>query len=120
MAYTNKSSRTNTTILERLVKGDRDMIDIEKCIVGELGGENHRCAFFRTLAYVKLRIAALYVPAGVAMTASFSDLQVVLTPTEEGAMVAVRRRFDQCLEEEDNECTPFLPCQKRVRGAECV
>jgi len=27
--------------------------------VGELGGENHRCAFFRTLAYVKLRIAAL-------------------------------------------------------------
>jgi hypothetical protein len=54
------------------------------------------------------------------MTASFSDLQVVLTPTEEGAVVAVRRRFDQCLEAEDNECTPFLPCQKRVRGADCV
>ena len=120
MANTNKSNRNNTTILERLVQGDRDMLDIEKCIVGELGGENHRCAFFRTLAYVKLRIAALYVPAGRAMTASFSDLQVVLTPTEEGAVVAVRRRFDQCLEAEDNECTPFLPCQKRVRGADCV
>jgi hypothetical protein len=53
MAHTNKNNRTrnNTNILERLVKGDREMIDIEKCIVGELGGENHRCAFFRTLAY---------------------------------------------------------------------
>jgi hypothetical protein len=54
------------------------------------------------------------------MTASFSDLQVVLTPTEEGAVVAVRRRFDECPDEEENECAPFLPCKKRVRGGECA
>ena len=108
-----------TVICERLVHSDRDMLDIEKCIVGELGGENHRCAFFRTIAYIKLRIAALYLPAHAPQTASFSDLQVVLTPTEEGSLVAVRRRFNepQCTDCADDAMEAgTLACQKRLRA----
>jgi hypothetical protein len=108
-----------TVICERLVQSDRDMLDIEKCIVGELGGENHRCAFFRTIAYIKLRIAALYVPSKAPQTASCSDLQVVLTPTEEGSWVAVRRRFNEPLYTQptisDCEAMEQGLCSKRMR-----
>jgi hypothetical protein len=100
-----------TVICERLVQSDRDMLDIEKCIVGELGGENHRCAFFRTIAYIKLRIAALYVPSKAP--------QVVLTPTEEGSWVAVRRRFNEPLYTQatisDCEAMEQGLCSKRMR-----
>jgi hypothetical protein len=111
---------SNTVICERLVQSDRDMLDIEKCIVGELGGENHRCAFFRTIAYIRLRIAALYLPSQGPHTASYSDLQVVLTPTEQGSHVVVRRRFNEPLYTDSNdldalEAGTFTPCQKRVR-----
>ena len=85
------------TVCERLVQGDRDMLDIEKCIVNELGGENHRCAFFRTIAYIRLRIAALYVPPVTQQFACYSDLQVILTPTENGPMVSVKRCFNEPL-----------------------
>jgi hypothetical protein len=109
-------------ICERLVKSDSDMLDIEKCIVRELGGENHRCAFLRTIAYVKLRIAALYLPSQSPHTATYSDLQVILTPTEEGSVVAVRRRFneplggnDDILEAMETGTLSPIPCQKRCR-----
>jgi hypothetical protein len=103
-------------ICERLVQGDRDMLDIEKCIVSELGGENHRCAFFRTIAYIRLRIAALYLPRQAPQTASFSDLQVVLTPTDQGSWVSVRRRFNEPLHGElDAMEAGALSCQKRMR-----
>ena len=111
-----------TVICERLVKNDRDMLDIEKCIVSELGGENHRCAFFRTIAYIRLRIAALYLPAQAPQTASYSDLQVVLTPSEEGSVVAVKRRFNEPLSRNEEtlaleamETGALTACQKRGR-----
>ena len=111
------------TIFERLVQSDRDMLDIEKCIVNELGGENHRCAFFRTIAYIRLRIAALYVPQTTQQSASYSDLRVVLTPTDDGPLVAVKRCFNEPLYSglqasdvlmEAME-TGTLSCQKRMR-----
>lgn len=103
-------------VLRRLVRSDSDMLDIEKCIIGELGGENHRCAFFRTLAYIRLRIAALYLPAKMQHIASYSDLNVVLTPTDEGSVVTVTRRFNEpLLEAEDG---PTADCQRKRMRAE--
>ena len=113
------------TILERLVLGDRDMLDIEKCIVNEQGGEDHRCAFFRTIAYIRLRIAALYVPPTTQQSASYSDLRVVLTPTENGPLVAVKRCFNEPLYNSEVKGASdvlmeameagMLSCQKRMR-----
>ena len=105
------------TVYQRLIETDRDMLDVEKCIIGELGGENHRCAFFRTLAYIKLRIAALYLPAKAPCVASCSDLNVVLTPTEQGPVVTVRRCFNEpCVDlEQPLVAPPSPPCQKRGR-----
>ena len=109
------------SIIEKLVLGDRDMLDIEKCIVNELGGENHRCAFFRTIAYIRLRIAALYVPPKPPQIACYSDLRVVLTPTEQGPLVAVRRCFNEPLfkcDESDvlmEAMEAGTLCQKRMR-----
>jgi hypothetical protein len=103
-------------ILRRLVRSDSDMLDIEKCIIGELGGENHRCAFFRTLAYIRLRIAALYLPAKVQHVACYSDLNVVLTQTDEGSVVTVTRRFNEPLVEEES-CPP-PDCQRKRLCAE--
>jgi hypothetical protein len=120
-----------STVCEKIVHCDKDMRDIEKCIVGELGGENNRCAFFRTVDYIRLRIAALYLPAKTAQFASYSDLRVVLTPTEQGPLVAVLRRFNECsvgnsdervLDAMETGSLPqdFIlpaqqPCQKRMR-----
>jgi hypothetical protein len=103
-----------TVICERLVQSDRDMLDIEKCIVGELGGENNRCAFFRTLAYVRLRIAALYLPNKAPQSANYSDLQVLLTPSEQGPWVTVSRRFNEPVGGDECMLEAGL-CQKRTR-----
>ena len=37
-----------------------DMSLLEQIIVSHLGGENNRCSFFRSLSYIRLRLAALY------------------------------------------------------------
>ena len=110
-------SLDSSTIYQRLIETDRDMLDVEKCIVGELKCENHRCSFFRTLAYIKLRIAALYLPPKAPCMASCSDLNVVLTPTEQGPVVTVRRCFNEPVHDLEQ---PFLPsppspCPKRGR-----
>jgi hypothetical protein len=104
------------TVCQRLIVSDRDMLDVEKCIIGELKCENHRCAFFRTLAYIKLRIAALYLPAKAPCMASYSDLDVVLTPTEQGPIVTVRRCFNEpVIDLEQPFLAPPSPCPKRGR-----
>ena len=106
------------SIIEKLVLGDRDMLDIEKCIVNELGGENHRCAFFRTIAYIRLRIAALYVPPKSPQSACYSDRCVVLTPTEQGPLVAVKRCFNEPLFRGASDMEAMEAgtlCQKRMR-----
>ena len=77
------------TACERLIKGDRDMIEVEKIIVRHLGGENHRCAFFRSVPYIRLRIAALYLPSPTPHVAYCGDLSVVLTLTDDGPLVSV-------------------------------
>jgi hypothetical protein len=124
------SNSTVNTVCEKIVHCDKDMRDIEKCIVGELGGENNRCAFFRTVDYIRLRIAALYLPVTTAQFASYSDLRVVLTPTEQGPLVAVMRRFNECTNNDASDQCVLLdameagslppdfmppPCQKRMR-----
>ena len=104
------------TVYQRLIETDQDMIDVEKCIIGELGGENHRCAFFRTLSYIKLRIAALYLPRKAPCIASYSDLNVVLTPTEQGPIVTVRRCFNEPVFDLEQPPPPGpSPCPKRKR-----
>lgn len=110
------------TICERLIHGDRDMIEVEKTIVRQVGGENHRCAFFRTVPYIRLRIAALYVQSPTPRTAYFNDLSVTLTPTEEGPLVSVQCSheptypddFEASALVELQPCQNFQP-QKRMR-----
>ncbi len=84
------SKRGGYTVCERLIEGDRDMLDVEKTIVRQLGGENHRCAFFRTVPYIRLRIAALYLNSPTPHAAYFNDLCVILTPTPQGPVVSVQ------------------------------
>lgn len=109
------------TVCERLIKGDMDMIDVEKIIVKELGGENYRCAFFRTVPYIRLRIAALYVPNPIPHNAYYGDLSVSLTPTDEGAVVSVYCSHEPTYPDDFEatvmtECTPVAhSCQKRRR-----
>ena len=47
-------------MIERQIKSRLDMVEIESVIMRELGGENNRCAFLRSKAYIQLRVAALY------------------------------------------------------------
>ena len=47
-------------LIERHIKSRLDMVEIESTITKELGGENNRCAFLRSKAYMQLRMAALY------------------------------------------------------------
>jgi hypothetical protein len=119
------------TVCERLIKGDADMVDVEKIIVKQLGGENHRCAFFRTVPYIRLRIAALYLPNPTPHNAYFGDLSVSLTPTDEGAVVCVHCKYDptypddfeaaamtECGIEalcETKSCVPSPICDKKQR-----
>ncbi len=46
-------------ICERLVKNGGDMGEIEDSIIRHLGGENHLCAFFRSVPYIRLRVSTL-------------------------------------------------------------
>jgi hypothetical protein len=77
-----------------LIKGETDMADVEATIVKQLGGENHRCAFFRTVPYIRLRIAALYLANPTPHVAYFGDLSVSLTPTKDGPVVCVYCKYD--------------------------
>ena len=78
------------TVCERLICSGSDMQEIEKTIVRQLGGENHRCAFLRTAPYIRLRIAALYLSSPTPQAACFNDLCVTLTPTAHGPLVSVQ------------------------------
>ena len=109
------------TVCERLIQGDDDMIQVETIIVKQLGGENHRCAFFRTVPYIRLRIAALYLPSPTPHIAYYGDLSVTLTPTKEGAVVSVYCSYEPTYPDDFEassmtECshTPSL-CHKRMR-----
>lgn len=101
------------TICERLIRDDRDMIEVEKTIVRQLGGENHRCAFFRTVPYIRLRIAALYIQSPTPSAAYFNDLCVTLTPTEDGPVVSVQCSYEPTYPD-DHEASALVelqPCQ---------
>ena len=76
-------------ICERLIKSGRDMDGVEELIVRHMGGENHRCAFFRSVPYIRLRIAALYLPP-ISHVAYCGDLSVTLSPSTDGPVVRVR------------------------------
>lgn len=116
------------TLCERLIANGRDMAEVERAIVDQLGGEYHRCAFLRSAPYIRLRIAALYLPyspeASTAQVAYCGDLSVLLTPTADGPVVSVSCRHepaypDDFEAERISEATPFFePCQKRMRVGE--
>ena len=107
------------TACERLIQGDRDMIEVEKVIVRQLGGENHRCAFFRSVPYIRLRIAALYLPSPTPHVAYCGDLSVTLTLTEEGPVVGVHCSYEPTYPEDFQAAslveTALRHCQKRMR-----
>ena len=70
---------------------------VEDCIMKQLGGECHRCSFFRSVAYIRLRVAALYLnhcPKSIAHAAYCGDLSVSLTCTAEGPLVSVLCSYD--------------------------
>ena len=93
-------------VFERVVHSARDMAAVERAIVSELGGENNRCAFLRSMPYIRLRLAALYPshPGSAAIhTAQCGDLSVTLTHTTEGPLVRVCCLADPVYPEE------FLP-----------
>ena len=82
------------TACERLIRGDMDMREVEKVIIRQLGGENHRCAFFRSVPYIRLRIAALYLPSPTPHVAYCGDLSVTLSHTIEGPLVSVHSSYE--------------------------
>lgn len=110
------------TVCERLICSDSDMLEVEKTIVRQLGGENHRCAFFRTVPYIRLRIAALYLHGPTSHAAYFNDLCVTLTPTDQGPLVSVQCSHEPTYPDDFEAASmaelPLQPCQKRMRVAE--
>ena len=101
---------------ERLILGDRDMIEVEKVIVRQLGGENHRCAFFRSFPYIRLRIAALYLPSPTPHVAYCGDLSVTLTHTLEGSLVSVACSYEPTYPDDFQPTQAAEPCRKRLRA----
>lgn len=111
------------TVCERLVKDSADMTEVEKCIVRHTGGENHRCAFFRSVPYIRLRIATLYLPflpnlsspnsvGPTPHVAYYGDLSVMMTPTEAGPVVSVHCSHEPTYPDDfQAEST----CRKRMR-----
>ena len=78
------------TVCERLIEDKGDMSEIEDSIVRQMGGENHRCAFFRSVPYIRLRIAAIYFHNSLIPHVAYcGDLSVTLTPTTDGPVVRV-------------------------------
>jgi hypothetical protein len=65
-------------LFEREVRSRLDMRDIEEEIVRQSGGESHRCNFFESADWVRLRVAALYRSADECMTVSNGHLSVSL------------------------------------------
>ena len=81
-------------VCEQLIKDNSDLLLVEKTIVKQLGGEDNRCTFFRTVPYIRLRIAALYLTNPTPHIAYCGDLSVTLTPTERGPVVAVHCSYE--------------------------
>jgi len=75
------------TVTERHIRNKQDMQEIEETITRQLGGEGHRCAFLRSRAYIKLRVAALYqTHSSTVCHAAFSGrLSVTMVPAEGGS-----------------------------------
>ena len=102
------------TVCERLVKNGADMTEVEKSIVRHMGGENNRCAFFRSVPYIRLRIAALYLPnhpqAVTPHVAYCGDLSVLMTPTGAGPVVSVQCSYEPTYPDDFKG-----ECRKRMR-----
>ena len=97
-------------ILERRIKTKRDMQEIEEAITKQLGGEGHRCAFLRSRAYIRLRLAALYPTARPceprATIAYVGHISVTLI-CKEGEALIVLRRLDPAVYQEEEERGDF-------------
>ena len=87
---TTQSATSNTVLAERYITSTRDMDDIEAAITAELQGENHRCAFLRSQAYLLLRMAALYKAQRTPYTVYHENICVCLDWTPTGKRVTVR------------------------------
>lgn len=82
-------------LIERHIKSRLDMEEIESTITKELGGENNRCAFLRSKAYMQLRIAALYHVDPEPMSVFHDPINVSLGKGPEGEkMVSVKLLYE--------------------------
>jgi len=82
-------------LIERQIKSRLDMAEIESTITKELGGENNRCAFLRSKAYMQLRMAALYHVDPEPMTVFHDPICVSLGKGPEGEkMVSVKLLYE--------------------------
>jgi hypothetical protein len=88
----------STVIMERYITSHRDMDDVESTIAAQLGGENGRCAFLRSLSYRLLRMAVLYKQDQRSYTAHHGNLIIAYEPTGEGKRVTIK-----CLDPPFNE-----------------
>ncbi len=71
-------------LIERHIKSRLDLLEIESAIIKELGGENNRCAFLRSNAYIQLRVAALYHVNPEPMSIFYDPISVSLAKGPEG------------------------------------
>jgi hypothetical protein len=86
-----KKNMQSQIIMERLIAGKQDMDDIEAEIRRQLMTDHNRCAFLRSLGYIRLRIAALYpLEQTVSHSAFCGNLSVSLVPTTKGPFVTLR------------------------------
>ena len=111
------------TLFERYIKSKDDMAAAENVIVRYLGGENNRCAFFRSKPYMQLRLAALY-PARVrpvSHVALCGQLSVSLCFLSEGPLVTVLWQGGEVEiykpeETTENEAVVSSPPRRRARA----
>ena len=103
------------TVTERHIRNRQDMQEIEEAIIRQLGGEGHRCAFLRSRAYIKLRVAALYQThsSRASHTAFCGRLSVTMVPVEGGSPLVSVLWLDRVSDGFEEE-----GCLKRPRGWE--
>lgn len=93
----------HTLIMERLITSKQDMDEVEDEIRRQLLTDLNRCSFLRSLAYIKLRIAALYATNSSPHSAFCGNLSVSLIPTKEGPHLTLKW-LDKVVYEQDKFC----------------
>jgi hypothetical protein len=91
-------------LMRKQILSQRDMRDVEREIIRQLGGESRQCAFLRSAAFITLRLAAMYPTlAGLESKAPLTAYagRFSLTATFEGGVGVVTMRNCDNLEYND-------------------